>query len=145
MDRRPLSAPSAPTTTNRGPSDVDRAASRADRPLLTVPAFMWLWGTQDDVSHHQRRYDRAQFEALLKDAGFTIEKLTFYNFLLFAPIFAGRIAIKLSGKKTVNENNLTPWAVNGLLKTIFAAEGPWLKAFGFPIGVSLLAIVRKPS
>ena len=60
-------------------------------------------------------------------------------------IFAGRIAIKLSGKKTVNENNLTPWAVNGLLKTIFAAEGPWLKAFGFPIGVSLLAIVRKPS
>lgn len=129
----------------RGVAEILRVLKPGGFALITVPAFMWLWGRQDEVSHHHRRYTRPQLKQLLAGAGFGIEKLTYYNCLLFAPIFAGRMAIKLTGKQIESENTLTPSSMNGLLRTIFAAEGPWLKHAGFPIGVSLMAIVRKPS
>lgn len=113
--------------------------------LVTVPAFMWLWGTQDDVSHHKRRYTKSELKALLEGAGLVIEKISYFNTLLFLPIFAGRTAIKWSRAKVESENTLTPGALNGLLERIFASEALWLRKRSFPIGVSLLAIARKPS
>ena len=127
----------------RGAAEIRRVLKPGGLALVTVPAFMWLWGSQDDVSHHRRRYTRAEVRALLEGAGLVVEKLTYYNFLLFPPIFLGRLLIKLTGKQIESENTLTPSAVNGLLRTIFAAEGPWLRWAGFPIGVSVMAVVRK--
>lgn len=127
----------------RGAAEIRRVLKPDGRGLITVPAFMWLWGTQDDVSHHKRRYTKAEVRRMLEAAGLVVEKLTYYNFLLFLPIFLGRALIKLSGRKIESENNLTPGAMNGLLRGIFALEGPWLRAFGFPVGVSVMAIVRK--
>ena len=111
--------------------------------VITVPAFQWLWGTQDDVSHHKRRYTKAEVKALLEGAGLTIEKLTYFNCFLFPPIWLGRLAIKFSKAKIESENTLTSPKLNGLLEGIFASERFWLRRSGFPIGVSVLAIARK--
>lgn len=127
----------------RGAAEIRRVLKPDGRGLITVPAFMWLWGTQDDVSHHKRRYTKAEVRAMLEGAGLVVEKITYYNFLLFLPIFLGRALIKLTGKQIESENSLTPGAMNGLLRGIFAAEGPWLRFAGFPVGVSVMAIVRK--
>lgn len=127
----------------KGASEIRRVLKDDGYALVTVPAFMWLWGTQDDVSHHKRRYTRAELRRVLEGAGLRIEKLTYYNFLLFPLIFGGRLAIKLSGKQIESENTLTrPW-MNGILRAIFASEAHWLRFGGFPIGVSLIAIARK--
>ncbi|HZG53808.1 MAG TPA: class I SAM-dependent methyltransferase, partial [Pyrinomonadaceae bacterium] len=39
-----------------GLREMRRVLRPGGRALLFVPAFMWLWGVQDDVSHHRRRY-----------------------------------------------------------------------------------------
>lgn len=127
----------------RGAAEIRRVLKPGGFALITVPAFMWLWGSQDEVSHHRRRYTRAEVRRMLEAAGLEVQKLTYYNFLLFPPIFLGRLLIKLTGRKIESENTLTPPAVNGLLRSIFAAEGPWLRFAGFPVGVSVMAIVRK--
>src|SRR6185503_18298582 len=39
-----------------GLKEMRRVLRRDGRALLFVPAFMFLWGVQDDISNHRRRY-----------------------------------------------------------------------------------------
>src|SRR5712691_3232824 len=43
-----------------GLSEMRRVLRPEGRAVLFVPAFMFLWGVQDDISHHRRRYTRAE-------------------------------------------------------------------------------------
>jgi SAM-dependent methyltransferase len=112
--------------------------------VITVPAFRWLWGSQDDVSHHRRRYTRAELEALLSGAGFVLHKVSFFNFFLFLPTWLGRRLVALLGATVLSENTLTPPWLDRPLGAIFASEAGVLRRLDFPVGVSLLALGRKP-
>jgi SAM-dependent methyltransferase len=129
----------------KGAAEIHRVLKGDGRgvAVITVPAFQWLWGTQDDVSHHKRRYTQGELKALLEGAGLTVEKLTYFNAFLFPPIWLGRLAIKFSKAKIESENTLTSPRLNGLLEGIFASERFWLRHGRFPIGVSVMAIARK--
>ena len=59
--------------------------------LVTVPAFMFLFGRQDVVSEHKRRYRRAALSRLIEGAGFDVDYATYFNTLLFPPIAAVRL------------------------------------------------------
>ncbi|MEB3328037.1 MAG: class I SAM-dependent methyltransferase [Candidatus Sericytochromatia bacterium] len=113
--------------------------------VVTVPAFRWLWGSQDDVSHHRRRYTRPELEALLTGAGFVLHKVSYFNFFLFLPIWLGRRLVALLGRRVLSENTLTPPWLDRPLGAIFASEACWLRRLEFPVGVSLLALGRKPA
>jgi SAM-dependent methyltransferase len=126
-----------------GAQEIFRVLAPGGTAVITVPAFRWLWGPQDDVSHHKRRYTKKELETLLTGAGLVIHKLTYFNFFLLAPIWLGRTLLKLSGSKVVSENTLTPGALDGVLGRIFGSEAWWLRVSGFPVGVSLIAIARK--
>ena len=39
-----------------GLKEMRRVLRDGGRAVLFVPAFMFLWGVQDDISHHRRRY-----------------------------------------------------------------------------------------
>ena len=43
--------------------------------ILYVPAYQLLWGHEDVISHHLRRYRRGQIRRLLTAAGFDIVHL----------------------------------------------------------------------
>jgi ubiquinone/menaquinone biosynthesis C-methylase UbiE len=112
--------------------------------IVFVPAFMLLWGLQDEVSQHRRRYRRRQLQRLLQRAGFTIERSTYFNTLLFAPILAARLAmrqIKTPGLKS--ENQIGGPLSNHALAGIFALEAPIIRRMDLPLGVSLACIARK--
>jgi SAM-dependent methyltransferase len=112
--------------------------------VITVPAFRWLWGSQDDLSHHRRRYTRDELEALLTGAGFVLHKVSYFNFFLLLPTWLGRRLVALVGARVLSENVLTPPWLDGPLSAIFASEARWLRWLDFPVGVSLLALGRKP-
>ncbi|NJC06730.1 SAM-dependent methyltransferase [Sphingomonas kaistensis] len=62
----------------------------AGRIYLTVPAFKWLWSTEDDYAGHFRRYTLASLSKLVSSAGFQVEFGTYFFSSLVAPIFALR-------------------------------------------------------
>lgn len=127
----------------RGLKEMNRVTKSGGHTLIFVPAFMWLWGVQDDVSNHRIRYNRKQIVERVEEAGFTVERATYANFTFFAPILAGRTIMRLTGLKPESENNVNVSALNGIFGKIFAAERHFLKRLDFPFGVSIVVVARK--
>ena len=126
-----------------GLREMYRVTKRGGYSLIFVPAFMWLWGVQDDISHHRIRYTKKQIVDRLKQAGYTVERATYANWTFFAPILAGRTLMRLTGIKPESENNVNVSALNGVFGKLFSAERFWLKRFSFPFGVSIVVVARK--
>ena len=111
--------------------------------VLTVPAFHSLWGIQDIVTGHKRRYLKKQIRNKLEGVGFDVVKSSYFNFFLFLPIFIARRVIQLLGLKIRSENEVNFPLLNFFLKMIFSLEVHLLKYVSFPFGVSILCIARK--
>jgi SAM-dependent methyltransferase len=128
-----------------------RVTSNNGQLYITVPAFNELWSNHDEVNGHKRRYNKKSFAQLLSSS--TNHKVlyqTYFNSLLFAPIYVTRQIEKIFRKKsTLIESdfsyyNIHPF-INKLLKIIFSVEIKLLKHCRLPIGVSLLTIIKKSS
>lgn len=112
------------------------------RILLFVPTFMFLWGVQDDVSHHRRRYRLPELRQAVERAGFVVERTTYANITFFLPILLGRKLMSVTGLRTESENNINVTALNGVFGSIFGAESAALQFINFPFGVSGLCVAR---
>lgn len=126
-----------------GLREMFRVTKRGGYSLIFVPAFMWLWGVQDDISNHRIRYTKSQIVARLTAAGYKVERATYANWTFFAPILAGRTIMKITGIKPESENNITVSALNGVFGKLFGAERFWLRNFNFPLGVSIVVVAKK--
>jgi len=126
-----------------GLKEMFRVTKMGGYSLIFVPAFMWLWGVQDDISHHRIRYTKSQIIERLEKAGYRIERATYANWTFFAPILAGRTLMKLTGIKPESENNVNVSALNGVFGRLFSSERFWLKNFNFPFGVSIVIVAKK--
>jgi SAM-dependent methyltransferase len=112
--------------------------------IASVPAFESLWGLQDQVSHHKRRYRREALSALLRAGGFHVARSFYFNFLLFAPIWLARQLIRWRKIQLASENEVNTRWLNAVLARIFALD-VWLAPRLRPgFGVSILAVARRP-
>ncbi|MDT4954117.1 MAG: hypothetical protein QOJ02_2255 [Acidobacteriota bacterium] len=126
-----------------GLKEMWRVLKPGGRALLFVPAFMFLWGVQDDVSHHRRRYTLPGLRKVVREAGFEVERATYANITFFAPILLGRAVMKVTGLRPASENNINVSALNGVLGRVLGAESSFLRRMNFPFGVSALCVARK--
>ncbi len=111
--------------------------------FLTVPAFKFLWGVQDDVTGHKRRYSMKEIKDKLRKEGFNILRSSFFNFILFFPILITRRFIDLLGLRIESENKINHPLINSILKAIFSLEPYLLRYISFPFGVSIFCVARK--
>jgi hypothetical protein len=113
--------------------------------LVTVPALPSLWGVQDTVSHHRRRYTRRTLFDAFARAKLPRPRLTYFNTLLFPPIAAVRWTRRLFGAKQNGHSDFDgarPGLPNTVLEEVFAAERLLVTRGSLPIGVSLLGLLR---
>jgi SAM-dependent methyltransferase len=127
----------------KGISELYRTLSKGGMLILTIPAFKFLWGIQDEVTAHKRRYSRPEIVNKLRQEGFKIMKSSYFNFFLFFPILFGRRLIQLLGLKIESENKINFPLINFFLKIIFSLEPYLLKYFSFPFGVSIYCLAKK--
>ncbi len=114
--------------------------------LVTVPAFQSLWGPQDEISHHKRRYRAGQVETRMQGAGLELLRLSYFNTLLFPPIAAVRILRRgrRDAQELKSDFTLTqPGRVNAVLARVFAAEARLVERWNLPFGVSILGLARR--
>jgi SAM-dependent methyltransferase len=126
-----------------GLKEMRRVLRPGGEVVLFVPAFMFLWGVQDDISNHRRRYTMAGLKAVVSKAGLEIGSASYVNLSFFAPIFFGRLLMRVTGIRPASENNITIGALNGILGKLFGAERFLLRYFNFPFGVSIICVARR--
>jgi SAM-dependent methyltransferase len=116
--------------------------------LITVPALPSLWGGQDVVSHHHRRYTRRSLAALMANGDLKNCRVTYFNSILFPAVASLRWSRRLLGLKDRARSDFEdgkPGPVNNLLAWLFGLESSLVNLTSMPIGVSLLATCRIPA
>jgi len=126
-----------------GIKEIHRVLKREGEAILTVPAFQFMWGIQDEVGRHKRRYSKNQFIKKIEGEGFKVLRSSYFNFFLFPPILLVRRIIQLFSLKVESENNINSHFLNSIFKAVFLLEPFLLKYLVFPFGVSLFCIARK--
>lgn len=116
--------------------------------LLRLPGHDWLRGQHDALVHTRHRYTRREVGAKLRQAGFSIQQLSWANSLLFLPAMAKRLLEK-AGSEDEHPNGSQPdlWQppepINQLLESCVSAEAAALRRGGrLPFGLSVLAVAR---
>lgn len=116
--------------------------------LITVPAFMFLYGRQDRMSEHKRRYRRESLVNLVTGIGLQVEYCSYFNTLLFPPIAAIRVARRWlelpDGRDKTDFDMRLPVPMERVLETMLAAERHAIDRVELPFGVSLLCSARRP-
>jgi SAM-dependent methyltransferase len=126
-------------------AEVFRVLRPGGTAIFTVPAFQSLWGPQDELSHHKRRYRRPEFLERLRGAGFLIVDCYYFNYLLFLPIWLARQLLLLAKVELRSENDINSPLINRIMTVVFLADVRTAGIVRPPFGVSILAVVRRAS
>jgi 2-polyprenyl-3-methyl-5-hydroxy-6-metoxy-1,4-benzoquinol methylase len=126
-----------------GAKELARVLSANGTAVIAVPAFMFLWGITDEVSHHYRRYTRKEIVALVEEAGLRVRHATYFNTLLFPAIAAVRLAVRFLRIPVESEGRIRSKIINEALYGIFSFESRLLTHIRFPFGVSVLVIASR--
>ena len=126
-----------------GLREMRRVLRRDGRLLLFVPAFMFLWGVQDDVSNHRRRYTLPRLLSAVKEAGFSVESASYANISFFLPVLVVRSVMRWLSLRADTEYGINISPMNGPFSWLFAAERFILNRWKIPFGVSAVCIARR--
>lgn len=116
--------------------------------MVAVPAYRFLWGPQDEISHHKRRYIAPEMRNLLKQAGFRVRRVSYFNTFLFPIIALIRVLRPYLPETFQVQSDCTVTKMgplNRILAGIFALEAPIVQRANLPFGVSILGLASKPA
>jgi len=141
------------------PEDIDalRQVRAALRPggflVTTTPALERFRTPLDDMSHHVRRYSRADLAQRAGAAGLELLTTRYFMFFLSPLLLLSRRGIPDPSGLTSAEireymrrsAETPPAPVNSALAAIFHLETPLGAWLPFPWGTSVLAVFRRPA
>ena len=67
------------------------------RCLVTVPAYLSLWSSEDEAAGHFRRYKRKELESLVKECGFSVLYCNYFMEFLYLSILLVRVWMERLG------------------------------------------------
>jgi SAM-dependent methyltransferase len=107
--------------------------------LVTVPAFQFLWSKHDEINHHKRRYTSRQLRSCLEAAGFSIQRISYFNTLLFPGALLQRLLFQQKPRTTNELIYLPTPIINSIFSSVFSFERYLLRVLSLPFGLSILA------
>ena len=114
---------------------------------LTVPAYPWLWGEEDEARGHQRRYTASELRRKLNNSGFEISRVSYLVAVGFLPAILERVGKNIFKKSIVQHRAWaeTPaWANTGMIM-LLECERQLIRFINLPFGTRLVCWARKPT
>lgn len=137
------------------PEELLKEAHRVLQPngilVVTVPALQWLWGDEDDVAGHYRRYRRPSLDETICAAAFH-PLASHYLFASLVPVAALLRALPYSLGRRKSEADVlakirrqlnTPAPVNRGMRGLLRAERALSKTIPLPVGLTIAAVFRR--
>jgi ubiquinone/menaquinone biosynthesis C-methylase UbiE len=130
----------------RDPASVVRELARVVRPggvvCLLEPGVRRLLRAHDRVTHTARRFTRAELARHVTAAGLEVERSTgAYSFL----VPAAAVKSLFERDEVASDLDRHQSGLGGVLGAVAAGERRWLRRFGLPFGLSVIALGRKPA
>jgi SAM-dependent methyltransferase len=143
LDSLPVAKASAPF------AELGRVLRPGGILLVRVPAFQFLFSQHDRAVCTEHRYTAGELRTRLEERGLKVERVTYANSILFPVVLVWRWLTRSNRPDPHSDvrplPKPLPW-LNPVLTGLFAIEAAWLKIFPWrlPVGVSVLAVARKP-
>jgi ubiquinone/menaquinone biosynthesis C-methylase UbiE len=113
--------------------------------FVNLAAFGFLKGEHSLAGHEERRYTKQKLYKLLTNAGFVVERMTYWNTTLFPIMVLWRPLSLMLANKQAPRSDLKPLPsfVNQALKWLILQEIQLTQYLCLPFGSSVFAIARK--
>jgi ubiquinone/menaquinone biosynthesis C-methylase UbiE len=125
--------------------EMHRVLRPGGKLIINVAAFDFLRGSHDAATSMARRYTRPRLSKLLREAGFTIRSMSYWNMSLMPAVAAVRLASRRKAQQADVRSDLKPmWPpLNALLGCITRTELAISRRIPLPFGTSLFAVAQK--
>jgi ubiquinone/menaquinone biosynthesis C-methylase UbiE len=113
---------------------------------LTVPAYPFLWGEDDEARGHQRRYTASELRRKLNNCGFEISRVSYLVATGLLPSVLARVGKDIFKKSiAIRHTSETPaWANTGMVM-LLDCERQLIRYINLPFGTRLVCWARKPA
>lgn len=113
--------------------------------IINLAAFDFLKGEHSLAGHEERRYTKRKLSRLLFNAGFVVEKMTYWNAVLFPVMALWRpISLIFANKKSPRSDlKPLPSFVNNALTWLILREIQLTQYLSLPFGSSVFAVAKK--
>lgn len=113
--------------------------------LITLPAYNFLKSPHDQAAHTKHRYTKGELKKKMGEVGFTVEKATYFNTILFPLICVVRLweKIFISNKKAKSDIKPINPIINRVLTFILWIELKIIQKIDLPFGLSVLYLGKK--
>jgi len=137
------------------PEELLKEAHRVLQPdgilLVTVPALKWLWGDEDDVAGHYRRYRKPSLDATICATAFSpLASRYLFASLVPAAALLRALPYRLGRRKSeadvlanMKRQLNTPASVDRGMRLLMRAEKAFSKTIPLPAGLSIVAAFRR--
>jgi len=110
--------------------------------VISVPAIKYLYGIRDKKIGHFRRYDQGELIEKLKESGFEVVYLRYWNFLGVLPFLLSEKVLHKELNESVRYSNrsLMSTILNNILNIWFELIENNIR---FPVGLSIIIVCKN--
>ncbi len=115
---------------------------------LTVPAYPFLWGEEDEARGHQRRYTASELRRKLNNCGFEISRVSYLVATGFLPAVVGAHLQEHVPQDRLRRARLatrTSALANAAMVTLLDCERHLIRYINLPFGTRVVCWARKPA
>lgn len=124
--------------------EVKRLLKIGGKLIITVPAFMSLWGPHDIVNHHLRRYTLPYITDHVLKSGLRYVWGSYFFGWCFIPLWIVRRVKRITQRKNPHHDFIIPPAwLNKALQSLSYVEFTFARKWRLPFGTSLMLIAEK--
>lgn len=113
--------------------------------ICFVPAYNSLWSSHDQINMHYRRYNKHNIQIIFVHNGFEIVRSSYWNFVLFFPLFIYRLLerLRLTSAQMAQLRHHSS-LINNLFAHILTVENLFLRlGLTYPFGASVFVVAKK--
>src|SRR5450631_806217 len=114
---------------------------------LTVPAYSFLWGEDDEARGHQRRYTVSELRRKLNTCGFQVHRTSYFVASAFLPLVVGRAAKDIFRKSITRHRHYShpSGLANAAMAVLLDGERHLMHYINLPFGTRVVCWALKPA